>query len=376
MKKKIIFTGVGLLILISILGGIKGLQIGRMVAHGKNFSPPPEPVTTAPVRSETWETKLTSVGSLSAVQGVTITAELTGKIVNIAFEAGSKVNAGDLLVQQNTASEEAQLRAAEATEALAKLTFERTKKLLSQNAISQSEFDNAKSQLTQATAHAEEIRAVIAKKTVRAPFSGRLGIRMVNLGQVINEGEPIVSLQALDPIFVDFLLPQQELAQIRTGLTVRVTSDALPEASVEGTITAISPEVDAATRNIRVQATLSNTKELLRPGMYVTAAVILPVPEEVLAIPATAVLYAPYSDSVFVVRNKESEQSGSPTQVVEQQFIRLGERRGDYVAIASGLEEGQSVVSTGVFKLRNGQSVVVDNTLSPEFKLSPTPKDS
>lgn len=376
MKKKIIFTGIGLLILIGVLGGIKGLQIGRMVAQGKNFSPPPEPVTTAPVSSESWETKLTSVGSLSAVQGVTITAELTGKIVDIAFEAGSKVNAGDLLVQQNTASEEAQLRAAEATESLAKLTFERTKKLLSQNAISQSEFDNAKAQLTQATAQAEEIRAVIAKKTVRAPFSGRLGIRMVNLGQVINEGEPIVSLQALDPIFVDFLLPQQELAQIRPGFTVRVTSDALPDASVEGKITAISPEVDAATRNIRVQATLSNTEELLRPGMYVTAAVILPVPEEVLAIPATAVLYAPYSDSVFVVRKKEGEKSGSPAQVVEQQFIRLGERRGDYVAIASGLEEGQSVVSTGVFKLRNGQSVVVDNTLSPDFKLAPTPKDS
>ena len=376
MTKRIIFTIVGLIVVIGLLGGIKGLQIGRMAAQGDQFAPPPETVTTAVVERASWESALTSVGSLEAVQGVMVTAELTGKVVEIAFSSGTTVKVGDLLVRQDTSSEEAQLRATEATVALAKLNLERLTKLLADNTISQSQYDNAEAQFKQAVAQADGIRAVIAKKTIRAPFAGRLGIRLVNLGEVLKEGQAIVSLQSLDPIFVNFLLPQQQLAQVQRGLTVRVTTDAPPGQVIEGKVTAINPEVDAATRNIRIQATIANAGERLRPGMFVNVAVVLPAKDKVLAIPATAILYAPYSDSVFVVEEKKNDKTGQSFKVVRQQFARMGEKRGDFVSVVSGLKEGEVVVSTGVFKLRNGQAVTVDNTLAPEFKLAPKPEDA
>jgi membrane fusion protein (multidrug efflux system) len=376
MKKRIILTLAGLAVVVAVLGGIKGLQIDRMIAQGSQVVPPPEPVTTAAARTEAWESVLTSVGSLTAVQGVTVTAELAGKIVNIAFKPGTLARAGDLLVQQDTSSEEAQLRATEATVALAKLNLERLGKLLSERTISQSQFDNADAQFKQAVAQSDNIRATIAKKTIRASFAGRLGIRLVNVGQMLNPGDAIVSLQSLDPIFVDFLLPQQQLAQVQTGLPVRVVTDALLGEVVDGKITAINPQVDSATRNIRIQATIPNAEERLRPGMFVNVAVVLPAKTKVLCIPATSVLYAPYSDSVFVVEEKTDEKSGKAGRAVRQQFAQLGEKRGDFVAIVSGLKEGDTVVSTGVFKLRNGQSVIEDNTLAPEFKIAPTPDDN
>jgi membrane fusion protein (multidrug efflux system) len=304
-----------------------------------------------------------------------VTAELTGKIVNIAFQPGTTVKAGDLLVKQDTSTEEAQLRAAEATAALAKTNIDRLRELLGRKIISQSEYDNSEAQFKQAMAQCDNIRTVIDKKNIRAPFAGRLGIRLINLGQVLNEGQAIVSLQALDPIFVNFLLPQQEIAKLQPGFTVRVTTDALPGQLIEGKITALNPQVDASTRNIRIQATLANAQERLRPGMYVNVAVVLPARSEVISIPATAVLYAPYSDSVFVVEEKKSEKAGQPVKVVRQQFAHLGEKRGDFVSVVTGLKEGDTVVSTGAFKLRNGQEVVVDNTLSPQFKLTPKPEN-
>jgi membrane fusion protein (multidrug efflux system) len=376
MAKRVIITLLGLVVVVGVLGGIKGLQIDRMIAQGKQFVPPPETVTTARPHPESWESLLTAVGSLVAVQGLTVSAEMSGKIVKIAFEAGSKVQAGDVLIQQDTASESAQIRAAESAAALAKTNFERSRKLLPQKVISQSDFDDAEAKYQQAVAQVDNLRAIIAKKTIRAPFAGRLGIRQVNLGQILSEGQPIVSLQALDPIYVNFRLPQQHLAQVQPGLTVQMTADMLPDRVIEGKITAINPQVDAATRNIEIQATVKNSEERLRPGMFVKVAVVLPVQDRVLAIPATAVLYAPYGDSVFIVEDKPDEKSGKATQVVRQQFLRLGEKRGDFIAVLSGLQEDQTVVSTGVFKLRNGQAVVVDNTLVPEFKLAPKPQDS
>jgi len=377
MTKRIIFTILGVLVMIGILVGIKGLQINRMIAIGSQSTPPPETVTTAVVRSESWEALITSVGSLEAVQGVMMTAELPGKVVRIAFEPGTKVKAGDLLVQQDISSEEAQLRAAEATVALTKLELERSRKLLGKKAVAQAKYDSDDALYKQAVAQIDGIRATIRKKTIRAPFAGRLGIRLVNLGQILNEGEPIVSLQTLDPIFVNFSLPQQQLAQVTPGLKVRVTTDALPGQAIEGEITAISPDVDAATRNIRVQATVANSQEHLRPGMFVNVAMILPLREDVLAIPTTAVLYAPYGDTVFVVDANKSQKGVEPVNnVVRQKIVQLGEKRGDFVASVSGLEKGETVVSTGVFKLRNGQAVVVDNTLAPAFKLAPEPGDS
>ncbi len=376
MKKRIIFTIVGLLVLIGVLGGIKSLQILRMSAQGKQFVPPPETVTAFEVHPDSWESLLTSVGSLEAVQGVMVTAELKGKVEDIGFKPGAMVRAGDLLVQQDISSETAQLRASEASAALAKITLERIRKLLTEKTVSQSQYDNADAQYKQAEAQLDTIRSAISKKTIRAPFAGRLGIRLINLGQILNEGDAIVSLQSLDPIFVNFSLPQQQLAQIQPGLTVRVTTDVLPGRVIEGKITAINPAVDAATRNIRVQATAANPQERLRPGMFVNVAVVLPTKEKVLPIPATAVLYAPYSDSVFVVEEKKSEKNSRPGKIVRQQFLRLGEKRGDFIAVSSGLKEGETIVSTGVFKLRNGQAVVVDNTLAPEFKIMPETKDN
>jgi membrane fusion protein (multidrug efflux system) len=228
MTKKIIFTILGMLVMIGILGGIKGLQIQRMIAIGSQATQPPETVTTAVVRSESWESLITSVGSLEAVQGVRLTAELPGKVVRIAFEPGTKVQAGDLLLQQDTSSEEAQLRAAKATVALAKIELERSSKLLGKKAVAQAKYDSDDAQYKQAVAQIDGIRATIRKKTIRAPFAGSLGIRLVNLGQNLNGGEPIVSLQTTDPIFVNFSLPQQQLAQVKPGLKVRVTTDALP----------------------------------------------------------------------------------------------------------------------------------------------------
>jgi membrane fusion protein, multidrug efflux system len=376
MKKKIFFTLLGLIILVGVIAGIKTLQIRKMIDQGKKMVLPPEVVTVAVAQKSSWESTLNSVGSLTAVQGVTVAAELPGKVVQIAFEPGARVNAGDLLVKQDTTTEEAQLRSAEAQVMLAQNNYNRIEQLLARNAISRSEFDNADAQLKANKAQADAIRAAIAKKTIRSPFSGRLGIRLINLGEILKEGTAIVSLQTLSPIFANFQLPQHQLGRIKPGFRVRVTSDALSGEALEGKITAINPQVDSATRNISVQATLENTQEHLRPGMFVDAHVVLPAENEVLAIPATSILYAPYSDSVFIVENKKDEKSGQEGKTVHQQFVRLGEKRGDFISVLSGLKEGDSVVSTGVFKLRNGQSVIIDNRLSPEFKLAPKPEDS
>ena len=376
MKKRILLSLLALLLLIGILAGIKSQQIFKMMGSKESFTLPPETVTTAKAHPESWETTLSAVGSLEAVQGVTVAAELPGKVARLDFTPGAWIKAGSILLQQDISSEEAQLQAAEAEAALAKVNFERLRLLVETNAVSRAAYDDGEAKYKQAVAQANTIRAAIAKKTIRAPFSGRLGIRLVNLGQILKEGEPIVSLQALDPIFINFMLPQQELSRIQPGLPVRITSDALPGRTVVGRITATNPQADSATRNVRIQATAANKEELLRPGMFATVAVVLPAKNQVLTIPATAVLPAPYGDSVFVVEERKDEKSGKPGLAVRQQFVRLGERRGDFIAITSGLGAGATVVSSGVFKLRNGQGVVVDNALNPEFSLNPKPDNS
>ena len=372
MKKRLILTVIGLVILIVILVAVKALQIGAMVDQGKKFVPPPETVTSTVVKADSWETALTAVGTLNAVQGVTIAAELAGKVVGIAFEAGTPVKKGDILLRQDTSSEDAQLPGAVAQVDLARTNLERMNQLFSKQLISQVDRDNAVASAEQAQSQAENIRATIAKKTIRAPFSGQLGIRQVNLGQMLREGDPIVTLQALDPIYVDFNLPQQQLPLVRPGLTVQVTTDALPGDSLQGRITAINPLVDAETRQIKVQATVANRGEKLRPGMFANVAVGLPARQKVLAIPATSVLYAPYGDSVFIVEDAADKKG----KVLRQQFVRLGVKRGDFVDVTSGIKDGETVVSTGVFKLRNGQSAVVDNKLAPDFQKAPTPENN
>ncbi|UFS71943.1 efflux RND transporter periplasmic adaptor subunit [Geomonas sp. RF6] len=372
-KKRILFTLLGLILVIAVLAGIKALQIGTMIDQGKKFVPPPETVTTAVVKGEEWESALTAVGSLTAVQGVTVAAEMAGKVVKIGFQPGQSIERGALLVSQDTSSEEAQLAAAVAQARLTRTTLERDNKMLAVKIISQADHDTAVAGHEQAVAQADNVRATINKKNIKAPFSGRLGIRQVNLGQMLREGDPVVTLQSLDPIFADFSLPQQQLAQLRTGQTVQVTCDAVPGAQLTGKITAINPLVDAESRNVKVQATVSNRGERLRPGMFVNVAVGLPVRQKVLVIPATAVLYAPYGDSVFLVVDDPKKRGG---KVLRQQFVRLGEHRGDFVAVASGVKEGDTVVTTGVFKLNNGQSVLVDNRLAPPFSAKPKPENN
>jgi membrane fusion protein (multidrug efflux system) len=281
------------------------------------------------------------------------------------------VKKGDLLLCQDTSSEEAQLIGANAQVTLSRTELERAAKMLAGRIISQSDYDKATATYWQARSQVDNIRATIAKKTLRAPFSGRVGIRQVNLGQILREGDPVVTLQSLDPIYTDFTLPQQELARLRLGLPVRVTCDALPGRGVNGHITAVNPLVDADTRSLKLQATLVNHGERLRPGMFVQVAVGLPASRKVITVPATSVLYAPYGDSVFKV---EAGKVGG--KVLRQEFVRLGEKRGDFVAVLSGLTAGETIVSTGVFKLRSGQSAVVDNKLAPQFRASPQPENN
>lgn len=372
MKKRILFAVLGLLAVIAILAGVKILQIRTMINQGKSFVPPAEPVTTAAVTSAVWSGDLTAVGTLSAVQGVTVAAELPGKVVKIAFQSGTAVTRGDLLVSQDTSSEEAQLPGLLAQVRLARSELERASRMLAERIVSQADHDRAVATHDQALSQLNGVRTTIAKKSIRAPFGGRIGIRQVNLGQILKEGDAIVTLQNLDPIHVDFSLPQQQLASLRMGQGVRLTCDALGGETVEGRISAITPLVDAETRNVRVQATVRNGGEKLRPGMFVNVAVGLSERRPVRVIPATAVLYAPYGDSVFVVE----ESRGRTGKQVRQQFVRLGEKRGDLVAVTAGLTGRETVVSTGVFKLRNGQPVVVDNRLAPPFSTSPKPENN
>jgi membrane fusion protein, multidrug efflux system len=375
-KLKRVFVVAGILLaILALLAGIKVLQIHEMIAAASGFKPPAETVTTARVAAADWESLLTAVGSLSAVQGVTLSAEVQGRVARIAFMPGARVRAGQVLLEQDAALEQAQLRGIEARLRLVRLSLGRTKYLVDHHAVAVSQRDELQSQVDQAAAEADAIRASIRKKVIRAPFTGRLGLRLVNLGEVITSGTPIVSLQSVDPIYLNFSLPQQQLASVRTGMTVRLATTTAGE--VTGTITAINPQVESSTRNVVVQATVPNPKELLRPGMFADVKVMLATHRKVLAIPAPAVLYAPYGDSVFVVEGEPVGPREMPRGLsLRQKFVRLGERRGDFVAVVDGLAEGQTVVSTGAFKLRNGGSVIVDNKLSPGFKLSPTPSES
>jgi membrane fusion protein (multidrug efflux system) len=374
MFKKIIFALVLVAAVASVLAGIKAMQIKAMIAQGESFSAPPAVISTVNASAALWDTVFTAVGSVAAVQGVTMTAEAPGKVVGIHFDSGDRVKAGDVLAQLDVSEESARLRALEATENLTRLNLRRIESLVAQRSTAKSEYDAALAEHRQILAQMDALKAFISKKTIRAPFDGVLGIRHINLGQNLGDSDVIVSLQRLDRVHVEFSLPQQQVGRVLAGATVRVTSDALPGQTLEGRLAAVEPLADSSTRTVRMQAELVNSGEVLRPGMFVNVAVVLPEKRELVLVPATAVLYAAYSDSVFVV--EAAQGNGTEELKLRQQFVTLGERRGDFVAVSKGITPGQTVVSTGVFKYRNGQSVVVDNTLAPEFNLSPTPENS
>ena len=373
-RKFVLGTVFAVLTLFLVIADIKLLQFKKMTSQKMVL--PPTTVTSAEVKNGDWQPRLTAVGSISPVQGATISAELAGTVAEIHFLSGALVKKGEVLLRLDASAEEAQMRSAEADAELAKKDAERAQDLANRKVISAAEFDAAQSKFTQKKAAVENMQSVIDKKKIHAPFDGVAGIRAVNPGQMVKVGDPLVSLQALDQVFVDFSLPQQQLAEIKADLPVKVTTDAFPDREFEGKLTAVNSAVDPVTRNVSVQATLDNPDHVLRAGMFARVAVLLPQKKQVLFVPSTAVSYAPYGNSVFVIEKKADEQTKTEELVLRQAFIRTGEKRGVFVAITNGVKENEQVVSTGVFKLRNGMNVVIDNKLAPKTELDPKPSDS
>jgi membrane fusion protein (multidrug efflux system) len=377
MKRKIIFGILVVVAVLVVLTGVKFLQIRKLMAV--KWPTEVETISSAVAHEEKWQDTLSAVGSIDPQNGVTLAAEIPGTVAEIAVADGSVVAKGDLLIKLDASSEEAQLRSAEAQTELSRLNAERTRTLRKDSTVSQSELDQAEETLKQNQANADVIRAAIEKKTIRAPFAGRLGIWQVNVGASVDARRALVSLQSLTPVYADFSLPQQNLAQLQTGLVVQVICDAYPDKKFEGTLTAINPDLNAVTRSVPLRATFENADQLLRPGMFVRAEIILPEEKPVLAIPSTAVLSAPFGDSVFVIMT--AIQAGitnmpATNLVVQQKFIRTGRAHGDFVSVESGLNPGDKVASAGIFKLRNGVSVQENNEGSPKPSLTPTPPNS
>ena len=365
---------VGLVAALAALGGVKAAQINTLIKAGAAFSPPPESVSSAEVRKERWVARRQAIGSLVAVRGVTLGSELAGLIREITFDSGAAVRKGALLVKLDTSAEEAQLQSARADADLSRLSLERARRLREAGSTSPADLDAAEAHAKQAMAAVANLEAIIAKKSIRAPFDGRISIRQVELGQVLSAGAPVANLQSVTPIHADFWLPQQDLVDLKEGQAVRLTTDTFPKDTWKGTITAINPEVDPGTRNVKVRATFPNPDGRLRPGMFANVEVLSAEQHEVLLIPVTAAMYAPYGDTVYVIESKK-DAAGHETLTVRQQFVRLGEKRGDFVAVESGLSPGQRVVSSGAFKLRNGMAVAVNEAMAPDAQLHPTPPE-
>jgi membrane fusion protein (multidrug efflux system) len=372
--KKWIIAIVALLAVIGILAGIKALQIGAMMDAGASYQVPPESVTTAPVQEAEWQPSVTSVGTIIPLQAVTISSELPGIARFVGFESSATVKRGQVLVKLDTAIEEAQLASAIADVKLAEVSLQRAKSLRELQANTPAELDAAEARSAQAAAALKNIEVTIAKKTIVAPFEGRLGMRAIEPGQVVAPGTPIATLQSIDPIYAEFALPQHALASIELGQAAKIHTDAFPGQAWEGKVSTINSEIDIASRNVRLRATFPNADGKLRPGMYVNVEVLMAQKQKVLNIPSVAVVYAPYGDSVYVVET--STATGKPQKVARQRFVRLGERRGDYVSVLSGLDADEAVITTGAFKLRNGAPVVENNQLAPKIEVNPKPEDT
>jgi membrane fusion protein (multidrug efflux system) len=373
-RRLVLGTVLALLSVFFVLADIKLLQFKKMMSSPMTM--PATTVTSAEVKKADWQPILTAVGSISPVQGAMISAELAGTVTEINFQSGSLVKKGEVLLKLDASAEEAQMRSAYADAELAKNDLDRAHGLAERKVISAAELDAAQSKYTQKKAAVENMQSAIDKKQIRAPFDGTAGIRAVNPGQMVKVGDPLVSLQGLDRVFVDFSLPQQQLSEVKPDLPVKLTTDAIPNREFEGKLTAVNSSIDPTTRNVSLQATLDNQDHALRAGMFGRVKVLLPQKNPTLFIPATAVSYAPYGNSVFVIEKKSDEKTKQENLTLRQQFIRTGETRGDFVAVTDGLKVDEQVVSTGVFKLRNGMNVVVDNTLAPKSEIAPKPLDS
>lgn len=375
MRKRMVVVILVMATFIAAIGLVKFRQVQAAIAQASSFQPPPVAVTTLVAAAEPWQAALGAIGTVQAVNGVTVSADLPGIVETIAFDSGRTARAGEILVELNTSQERAQLAAAEARRDLARLSLERVRGLLERGVSSQAEYDAAVAEYDEARANVGEIQATIERKTIEAPFSGILGIRRVNVGQYLKSGDPVVPLQSLDPIHVNFAVPQQDLGDVRAGGRVRVAADGMPGVEFTGPITAVDSVVDSSTRNVEVQATLANPGGALRPGMFVTVQVVLDATVPVVALPASAISYAPYGDSVFIVEELQGPD-GRPYRGARQQFVKLGGSRGDQIAVASGVAPGQEVVTSGVFKLRNGAAVLVNNEIQPGNDPAPSPEDN
>ena len=375
MAKRLIIVLSAMAALLAVIGIVKFRQLHAEILQTSSFQPPPEAVTTVVARQESWRPVLSAIGSVAAVNGVTVSADLPGIVESIGFDSGRAVRSGDALVRLDARPELAQLVAAEARRDLDRLNLDRARGLLNERVVSQADYDAAVAAHDQSQAAVGEIRVTIERKSVRAPFSGILGIRRVNLGQYLKSGDPVVSLQSIDPIYVNFSVPQQDLAKVRAGGEIRVATGETRGVEREGKITAIDSIVDESTRNVQVQATLANPGARLRPGMFVNVKVVLDTKSPVVPLPGSAISYAPYGDSVYIVEDLKGPD-GKTYRGVRQQFVKLGGARGDQVAVLSGVKPGEEVVSSGGFKLRNGAAVLVNNEVRPSNDPAPRPEDN
>jgi len=374
MKKRMLVVVLAIVAFVAVIGAVKYRQISKGIAQQKAFQMPPESVTTVVANNEEWPSTIAAIGSLTAVQGVMVSADLPGMVEKIYFDSGKMVRAGEILVQLDVRQEQAQLASAEAGLKLSQVNLDRMQNLNQQGIAAKADWDKLDAETKQADAKIAEIKATIARKTIRAPFTGLLGIRQVNLGQYLAAGAPIVPLQSLDPIYVNFNVPQQQISQLKAGDEVRVVSEG--NGSFKGKITAINSVIDEATRNIQIQATLANPQGKLRPGMFVTTNTGVGTATKVIPLPASSINFAPYGDSVYVVEEMKDQKSGKSYKGVRQQFVKLGPGKGDQVAVLSGIKPGEEIVTSGVFKLRPNAAVQVNNKTVPSNNPAPKPEDS
>lgn len=371
LAKRSLAMTAAVVLVVGAIAVVKIRSVRAIQARMAMMKAPPSSVSTTTAALADWQHRFHAVGSLVAVQGVVVSNQIEGAVTKVSFESGQRVESGDLLVQQDISSDTAQLRGLEAQAELARLTLERAKELRAKETNSQADLDSAEAQYKAAVAAADNERAIIAKKTIRAPFAGILGIRQVNVGQFLPAGGSIVSLEALDPIYANFSLPQQDMGALRAGQTVRMTVDAYPGSVFEGKINALNSTVDDASRNILVQATFANADGRLVPGMYASVDVILPGADRYVTLPESAIVYNPYGNAVYVV-----EKAGDQALVARQHFVTLGETRGDQVAIEKGVKAGDVVVTAGQLKLHNGSPIVVNNSVLPPSDPAPTPPNT
>jgi membrane fusion protein (multidrug efflux system) len=380
-----LLAGLALVVLVGGLAAVKFTQISSLISMGKQMQklgPPPEAVGTTTASEQTWGGSVSAVGTITSVKGVAISNEVPGVVSAIRFESGAFVKQGQILVELDSRAERAQLASIEARKELATSNVGRTRALVAEKSLAQAQLDADESALKTSSADLKALGAQIDRKIVRAPFTGRLGIRQINLGQYLNPGTMITELEAIDTVFVDFSLPQQRLETVKVGMPVKIAVEGLANLAAEGSVAAINPAVDATTRTLKIRASVPNKDEKLRPGMFAKVAVVLPEQGAVVAIPSSAVVRASYGDSVFIVEDKKDEAGvvakgpdGKPAKMARQQFVRLGEARGDFVAVADGVKPGQEVVSAGAFKLRNNAGVIVNNDIKVEPQLAPKPEN-